>query len=313
MSRIVFMIIMLIFVLSCDISKEDFVMPSANEENQTNTFYTTTLVGLSINPTAFQNLQKAKSLKISQLPVNGEAKFIENGFVFYKPTSLIAANDAFKIQGETANGVSVEEEIKINILKNSQDLPCYSGLIGENISVETESVTEIDVLANDKTCGKMGNLSIEIRPKNGKVEIVNQKLVYTPHQNYYGNDIFFYRVEINNSKNPVAPVEILIREAENCSKGMADDNIFIQNYQAGTDLLMDVLENDKICKEYENAELRIIKNPEKGTLRIDKNTLNRPIIFYRSQQKMPIDDSFEYALYRNEQNFIKAKVTIKIN
>lgn len=311
MTRILLILSLLLFVFACDVSKEDYLSPTVSEENQSNAFYTFPTSGLTINPTAFQRLKEAKSLEISQLPKNGEARFIENGFVFYRLTNQSATSDDFKIKGQTLAGNIVEEEIKVGVVNNNTDLPCYAGLIGENLNIEADKSTEIDVLANDKTCGNVGTVSIEIQPKNGKVEITNKKIIYTPNKGFYGKDVFFYRAAINNSKNPVAPVELLIGESEICKKGMVDDFIFLQNYVVGSEILIDVLENDKLCKEYEKAELRINKNPTKGSIRIEKTSINGSVIYYKTTQKS-IEDTFEYALYRTDKDFIKATVTIKI-
>lgn len=312
MTRILLILSILLLVLACDVSKEDYLSPTISEENQTNNFYTLSSSGLTINPTAFQTLKEAKSLEISQLPQNGEARFIENGFVFYKVLNSSATTDDLKIKGKTSAGNTVEEQIKINIVKNSTDLPCFAGLIGENLSIEADKSTEIDVLTNDKTCGNLGTVSIEIQPKNGKVEVSNQKIIYTPNKGFYGTDVFFYRASINNTKNPVAPVELKISEPEICKKGITDDFVFLQNYNSGTEILLDVLENDRICKEYEKAELRINKNPTKGSIRIEKTSISRSVIYYKATQKS-IEDTFEYALYRTDKDFIKATVMIKID
>ena len=170
-------------------------------------------------------------------------------------------------------------------------------------------------MANDKTCSAIANssLMIEIQPKNGKAEVINQKVVYTPNKDFIGDDVFFYRVGINTKKNPVAPVEVTTSESSDCVDGMTDDVVNVLSYTADSELSLDVLQNDKICANYQKAELKILKNPTLGTLRIDKNNANNAVIYYKSATVPRGVQTFEYALYRSEKLYIKARVSVNFN
>lgn len=316
MTRILSAILIFIFVFSCDVAREDSVgNPIVIDENPSSTFYTLSESDLSIDPTVFEKLKFANSLVVSQIPKNGEAKFLKNGFVFYRSTNPTATSDTFVVSGKIANGNSVSEEIKINFVGSQSELPCYAGTLGEKAITEIGKSTEINVIANDKTCGVIAenSLRIEIPPSNGKIEIINQRIVYTPNQDFIGEDLFFYRIGINNTKNPVAPVEVKVTESKDCVTGMTDDIINVLSYTPNTDLTLDVLQNDKICTIYQKAELKIISSPATGTLRIDKNNAGKMVIYYKSANAPKGIQTFEYGLYRSEKVFIKAKVTINFN
>ncbi len=316
MVRILSILLVFMFVFSCDVAREDSVgNPIVFDENTSNVFYTLVESNLSIDPTAFEKLKSANSLLVSQLPVSGEAKFIKNGFVFYRANNSTATNDAFVISGKAANGSSVSEEIKINFVQNQANLPCFAGTLGDKAITEIGKSTEINVMANDKTCTMVGenSLRIEIQPTNGKAEIIDRKVVYTPNPDFIGEDIFFYRIGINNNKNPVAPVEVSVSESKDCMSGMTDDIINVLSYTPNTDLTLDVLQNDKICTIYQQATLKIITNPTIGTLRIGKNNAGNSVIYYQSVTNPKGTQNFEYGLYRAEKLFIKAKVTINFN
>lgn len=299
---------------SCDVAKEDTVpIVEVIEENPTADFHTTIDAALSINPTSFQKLKDIKSFTINQLPKHGEARFIENGFVYYKSNGS-GNNDNFTLQGQTPTGTTVTEDVKINIVSDISGLPCNAGCIGDNAKTEVNKNIEIDVLKNDKTCSQIApnSLKVEINPKNGSVEIQNQKLIYKPNPDFIGEDLFFYRIGVNNSKNPVAPVTVVVGETSECTQGMTDDFINLLAYTPTTDLKIDVLENDRICSLYRNATLKINKNPQIGTVKIIKEA-NKEFIIYNSPRVFKGSDNFEYALYRTEKIFIKAQVTITIN
>ncbi len=316
MARILFILLIFVLVFSCDVAREDSVgNPTVIDENPSNVFYTLTNANLTIDPTAFEKLKSANSLVVSQLPINGEAKFIKNGFIFYRATKSSAANDSFVVSGTVANGSSVSEEIKINFVASQADLPCFAGTLGDKATTEVGKSTEINVIANDKTCSMIGenSLRIEIQPTNGKAEIIDRKVVYTPNADFIGEDVFFYRIGINNNKNPVAPVEISVSESKDCISGMTDDIINVLSYTPDTDLVLDVLQNDKICSIYQKAELKVITNPSVGTLRIAKNNTSNSVIYYKSATAPKGVQTFEYGLYRTEKVFIKAKVTINFN
>ncbi len=316
MCRILFILLILITLISCDVSRVDsFGKLPSTDENPANTFYTLPEANLTIDPAAFENLKTANSLTMSQLPKNGEAKFIENGYVFYRSTNPQSANDAFIISGKTPSGTVVNEEIKINFVNNQGSLPCFAGTLGDKTKTDVERPTTINVLANDRACGTIDNnsLKIEIQPKNGKAEVINQKIVYTPNKDFIGEDIFFYRIATNTLKNPVAPVEVSVSESSDCVNGMTDDVINILSYTPNSDLILDVLQNDKICTVYQKADVRIIKNPVLGTLKIDKNSANNLVIFYKSVTAPKGIQTFEYGLYRSEKLYIKAKVSVNFN
>lgn len=315
MLRKLYILIVLLVVISCDVAKEDSIDPGIVDENPANIFYTLQENNLTIDPTAFAELKEATSLSISQLPKHGEAKFIGNGFIFYHVTDKLATSDAFSVEGKTSTGGSITEEVKINFVNNPSDLPCYAGALGDNAKAEPEKAVEINVLLNDKTCSSIENnsLVIEIHPKYGKAEVVNQKIVYTPAKDYIGDDIFFYRVGINTKKNPVASVDLKIAESAECTSGIIDDIINILSYTPNTELQLDVLQNDRLCALYKDAELRIASNPTVGTLRIDKTVGARPVIMYKLTEAYKGQQHFEYALYRSEKLFLKAKVTVNFN
>lgn len=316
MVRISSILLIFIFAFSCDVAREDSAsIPMGIEENTSNIFYTLNDANLSIDPTAFEKLKFANSLVVSQLPANGDAKFLKNGFVFYRSTNPNAANDAFIVSGKVANGSSVNEEIKINFVGNQAQLPCFAGTLGDQAITEIGKSAEINVIANDKTCSMIGenSLRIEIQPTNGKAEVINRKVVYTPNPDFIGEDIFFYRIGINNTKNPVAPVEVNVSESADCTSGITDDIINVLSYTPNTDLALDVLQNDKICATYQKAELKITTNPVLGMLRVDKNNAGNLVIYFKSDTAPRGIQTFEYGLYRTEKAFIKAKVTINFN
>ena len=58
-----------------------------------------------------------------------------------------------------------------------------------------ESLTDIDVVVNDELAGLTDwTISLVSLPENGTIEEVNGSFVYTPNQNYFGQDFFVYEI-----------------------------------------------------------------------------------------------------------------------
>lgn len=212
MLRKLYIFILSVVVLSCDLAKEDALSPNMPEDYPDGAFYALQGESSTINPAAFDKLRGVTSIVISRTPQFGEVKFIENGFIFYKPTDNRVISDAFSIEGQNQAGTRITQDIMVRLVATDSDLPCYAGAVSDKAQTEPDRAIEIDVLLNDKTCSTIdrNSVSIELPPRNGRAEVVNQKVVYTPDKGYVGDDIFFYRVSINNRRSPVTAVEVKI-------------------------------------------------------------------------------------------------------
>jgi len=305
-------LVLVCLLVACDRvtvgNKNDIV-----EENPNDVFYTTK-EALSINPTSLQGLESAKQISISQAPQHGEARFTDNGLVYYRFTGISTVNkDNLILKGISQSGVAVNKEIVFNIVASSEELPCFAGAIGEKLSIEMSTATTIDVTKNDKTCASISSIAIEVQPRHGTAIVQNQKVVYSPEKDFLGEDIFFYRIGIPNTKNPVAPVELTIVEPNACVQGIKDDVLSLTNYTLNSPVAIDILQNDVICSLYQQARLKIVAQPQWGTISIDEKNFDRPIILYQVNKAYTGVDSFTYGLYRDSTHFVEAKVTVTIN
>ncbi|UTA68984.1 Ig-like domain-containing protein [Emticicia sp. 21SJ11W-3] len=210
MLRKLYILVLSVAMLACDLAKEDMLAPGAPVENPDNAFFALQGETCTINPAAFDRLRGVTSIIISKTPQYGEAKFIENGFIFYKPADNLITSDYFSIEGQSQAGTKITQEIRITFVPDASGLPCFAGAVSDKAETTIDKPVEIDVLANDKACTTIdrNSISIELPPRNGRAEVVNQKVLYTPDKNYVGDDIFFYRVNVNNRRNPVAAVEV---------------------------------------------------------------------------------------------------------
>ena len=285
---------------------------SGVEENPNDIFYTTK-DPITINPTTLGGLENASQISIAKNPLYGEAKFTDNGLVYYRFTSSTTANrDNLILRGKTQSGSMIDKEVQFNIFASAQDLPCFAGAIGDRIEVEASSTSTLNVTGNDKTCSTISSIQIEIPPKHGSVTLQEQKIVYTPAKDFVGEDAFLYRIGIPNTKNPVAPVELTIVEPKACKDGIKDDVLSLSNYVLGSNIAIDIQQNDIICSLYSKANLRIVSQPQHGKISIDTTSFDKPVILYQADKSFSGSDTFYYGLYRDDTHFVQAKVSVSI-
>lgn len=297
---------------ACDNLTVGSAGPMTPEENPNDIFYTTK-DAVTINPTSLKGLENASQISIAQAPLYGEAKFTDNGLVYYRFTSTSSANkDNLILRGKTQAGSTIDKLVEFNIVASAQDLPCFAGAIGDRIEVEASSVTTLNVTGNDKTCSTISSIQIEIAPKHGTATIENQKIIYAPEKDFVGDDSFLYRIGIPNTKNPVAPVELSVVEPAACAQGIKDDLLNITNYALGSNIAIDILQNDIICSLYSKASLRIVSQPQHGKISIDTTSFDKPVILYKADKVFTGNDTFYYGLYRNDTHFVQAKVSVSI-
>jgi hypothetical protein len=301
-----------VWILGCD----SLTVPETLiiEENTSDDFFILPNKSLSINPLALSLLKNANSIKLNTKPKYGELKFLENGLVYYKANTnnVLTTTDGFDLIGQDKNGKIFTQEVKIKLVASEAELPCFAGAIGETVDIIDGKALNIDVLKNDKTCGSIGNLSIETMPKHGKITIVDKKLTYTPEKGFSGTDTFLYKIDINNTKNAAAVVELNISSEDNCAKGLKEDLLYVSDNLNENEKAIDVLFNDELCEQYKNATLKIVSGPKSGTAYVDVENYNKPVIVYKQTQKLSGEDNIIYGLYLNEKQVITSKIVIKI-
>lgn len=304
--------LMAIVMGACDNVNLMSAGPMTPEENPNDIFYTTK-DAVTINPTSLKGLENASQISIAKTPLYGEAKFTDNGLVYYRFTGTDpVSKDNLILQGKTQAGTTIDKQVEFNIVASVQDLPCFAGAIGDRIEVEASSVTTLNVTSNDKTCSSISSIQIEIPPKHGTVTIDNQKIIYAAEKDFLGSDSFLYRIGIPNTKNPVAPVELSIIEPAACALGIKDDVLSITNYALSSKIAIDVLQNDAICSLYTKSRLKIVSPPQYGKVSIDTTSFDSPVILYQADKIFTGNDTFYYGLYRDNTHFVQAKVSVSV-
>lgn len=229
-------------------------------------------------------------LSITQItvpPTQGTATINPNGTITYTPNGNAPYTDTFTYE-VCDNGSPVlctTAQVAISIGGVAVNLPPIA--VDDSTSTTEGISVIIPVLENGDTDvdGTINTLALGSQPAHGTAEVVNQTIVYSPVQEYIGNDFLTYI--ICDSGSPVL-----------CDTAYVQINILPLNFvEAETDMVttaintpieIEVLNNDEGTQL---AVENIVNSPENGTVSIN------PIegtITYEPSNGFVGTDYFEY-------------------
>ena len=231
----------------------------------------------------------------------------------YYPDSTMAERRAMIIDNvdikDTLNGkIASSGRVNINnALKEKEVTPePNTAPVAEddNASTAYETNVTIDVLANDSDKDE-DTLTIDsfTSPENGKVEKQDSKLIYTPSENFSGEDSFTYTITDGVDKSE-AKVTITVKEEEKKNSiPVAKDDNRTTSYE--TSISINVLENDS---DLDNEELSIksYTTSTNGTVEQTDGEL-----VYTPNDEFFGEDSFGYTI-TDGIDTAKAKVVVNV-
>ncbi|HAV1342656.1 TPA: tandem-95 repeat protein, partial [Vibrio parahaemolyticus] len=151
---------------------------------------TPTIINVLGNDT-FEGADKVVSLDAENSPKNGTVIVNSDGTVTYTPDDNYVGEDAFTYI-VTSGGVSESTTVEVNVTSVND-----ASVAKNDISTTQEdTAVTIDVLSNDTDVDgdKLSIQSATVPEAQGKVEIVDGKLVFTPAENFNGDAEITYTV-----------------------------------------------------------------------------------------------------------------------
>ncbi|EHH2556944.1 tandem-95 repeat protein, partial [Vibrio parahaemolyticus] len=144
---------------------------------------TPTIIKVLGNDT-FEGDDKVVSLDTNNGPANGTVSVNPDGSVTYTPNDNYVGKDTFTYI-VTSGGVSESATVEVNVTPVN-DAPVAKGDIA---TTQEDTAVTIDVLPNDTDVDgdKLSIQSATVPEAQGKVEIVDGKLVFTPAENFNGD------------------------------------------------------------------------------------------------------------------------------
>ncbi|MDG2784091.1 tandem-95 repeat protein, partial [Vibrio parahaemolyticus] len=151
---------------------------------------TPTIINVLGNDT-FEGADKVVSLDAENSPKNGTVIVNSDGTVTYTPDDNYVGEDTFTYI-VTSGGVSESTTVEVNVT------PVNDGPVAKNdiSTTQEDTAVTIDVLSNDSDMDgdKLSIQSASVPEAQGKVEIVEGKLVFTPSENFNGDAEITYTV-----------------------------------------------------------------------------------------------------------------------
>ncbi|EJG0691946.1 tandem-95 repeat protein [Vibrio parahaemolyticus] len=151
---------------------------------------TPTIISVLGNDT-FESTDKVVSLDAENGPKNGTVIVNNDGTVTYTPDDNYVGEDTFTYI-VTSGGVSESAIVEVNVTPVNN-----APLAKEDIATTQEdTAVTIDVLSNDSDVDgdKLSIQSASVPEAQGKVEVVDGKLVFTPAENFNGHAEITYTV-----------------------------------------------------------------------------------------------------------------------
>ncbi|WP_274009841.1 tandem-95 repeat protein [Vibrio parahaemolyticus] len=151
---------------------------------------TSTIIKVLGNDT-FEGTDKVVSLDTNNGPANGTVSVNPDGSVTYTPNDNYHGEDTFTYI-VTSGGVSESTTVEVNVTPVN-DVPVAKDDIA---TTQEDTAVTIDVLPNDTDVDgdKLSIQSASVPEAQGKVEIVDGKLVFTPAENFNGHAEIIYTV-----------------------------------------------------------------------------------------------------------------------
>ena len=112
----------------------------------------------------------------------------------------------------------------------------------KDVAISNGSAVNIDILANDTGSGL--SLGWIDTPNNGSVEVLNNKLVYTPNPGFSGEEDFWYELKDATGNNAWGNIIITVNSSGGGNGSVLQVNNDIVSVPLGGSVLIDVLSND---------------------------------------------------------------------
>ncbi|MEH0085697.1 tandem-95 repeat protein [Vibrio antiquarius] len=160
------------------------------EDNATVVEDTTTIIKVLGNDT-FEGDDKVVSLDTNNGPANGTVSVNPDGSVTYTPNDNYHGTDSFTYI-VTSGGVSESTTVNVDVTPVN-DAPVAKD---DTATTQEDIAVTIDVLPNDTDVDgdKLSIQSASVPEAQGKVEIVDGKLVFTPAENFNGDAEITYTI-----------------------------------------------------------------------------------------------------------------------
>lgn len=269
-----------------------------------------------IDLTSLVSANFAGRLSVTGQPLKGTLTFIDGGLLRYTPDNTAKkSRDSFEFTAFTdGNTVLSKDTVFINIESDSTNMPCDIFPVPDYVTGLAESSeTTINVLANDRLCGKsvrteLYSTATHPLPVHGTARINGTSIIYTPGPSFTGKDTLIYKVTDAQKPSSYGYGTVYINRDSVCNFQLADD-AYLLNNNGQVDFYLDVFNNDMLCDSIDRYTVSISKAPSLGQL-----TFTGKAFRYHAAQQGNITDDFIYSVNSGtRQEFAHVSLRISSN
>ncbi len=261
--------------------------PAASPDTAFTTHGTAVTILVQSNDSDLENGDLTTLFDPDNSPANGTA--VLNGpSIIYTPDLAFTGRDSFNYV-ICDNGMPVQCDTSMILVIVENQAPTAT-----NDTINTSLNTPVIVLEQDNdTDLENGNLTTTLDPTNGPtngiVNITGGELVYTPNENFSGEDSFNYIICDNGTPSQCDTATVIVRISNGLPIAIADSGMTWM----GVPVTIDVQENDS---DPENGPLITLLDPDLPATNGSVMVLNNDSILYTSNVGYTGMDQFGYII-----------------
>jgi hypothetical protein len=234
---------------------------------------------------------------VETIPQFGKLAFNKNGLLVYKADSTKAEGEELLIYKSinTDSQKDKRDTLRIIITSDPTRIPCNAGVIPDFFTVKINTPTVLNVLRNDRFCNAIldsTTLQIIETPIYGTATIEKNRVNYIPKIGSENDDIFLYRVCTGGASPTCMIAGVRVDISGNTCRTLLLPDLLIVNKNDNNAQIIKVLDNDKICDNFDKKTLKIIAQPRFGKAIVNKN---QEIEYTQTANKVAID-GLEYGI-----------------
>ena len=265
-----------------------------------------------------QNPDDILSINILTNPVNGTVEIV-NGSVIYTPNLNFNGVDEFEYELIDTDGLTHSAVISINIEAVNDAPVAYN----DDYIIDEEEVVILDVLVNDEDIDFDSELNAYIDETlsikedgfksvlHGSVVVINQKVQFTPENNYSGMASFVYTVVDKDGLESEATVSIEILNVNDAPDAIDDLATTFESASVVIDILVNDLDIDLDPTKNQSItdvlSIKSVSSASNGTISIVNNKL-----VYTPNSKWSGVETFDVVIMDSYMIESSSKLTITV-
>ncbi|MEL7037415.1 MAG: Ig-like domain-containing protein, partial [Cyanobacteria bacterium J06592_8] len=311
--------------------------PVANDDGATTSEETPVTINIRENDTDIEDEIPTGVINIIDQPTNGTVEIDDNGTpdnpsddqVIYTPNQNFIGTETFTYTIEDSEGDASDPATVTVSVGGVNDQP-----VANNDAFTTPEDTPVTVNVRENDIGTdtdtedvipKGKITIVNQPENGTVEIDDKgtpddfsddEVIYTPDENFDGEDTFTYTIEDSDGlPSNTATVTIGITPPVNDIPVANDEGVVTAE---DTPVTIDVVANDTDPEDgTPTGQITIIDQPTNGTVEIDDkgtpNDFSDDEVIYTPNPEFNGTDTFTYTVKDSEgESSSPATVTVDV-